>query len=319
MTNLDEASRMIDTFASCGATSFVVTKLELEWPSHKKAKWGKHYSLESLREKLPGIVRTAAVRHPMRLPDGQEVMAGENVIIRPTGPNVAFIQLDDLKTPEQLERVRQAAFIIHATSPGNCQAWLAVSGVPDDKEAFKTLMRRVRAAVGVDTNDKSASHATRLAGTENFKTKYGPDFPTVQIVEAHPGRIMSPEQLEQMGLVAAPEPEVAVSAFAVRAGQGRGGAHHPRSNKVWPDYARSLAGAPPRLQGSGPDRSMADYIWCMTAIDWGWSIEKTAAKLAEVSEKARERVQCGDKGYPEVTAQNAAAAVERNDRKRGRG
>ena len=318
MTNLDEAFRMVGTFASCGATSFVVTKLELEWPGHKKAKWGKTYSLESLREKLPGIVRTA-VRHPMRLPDGQEVMAGENVIIRPTGPNVAFIQLDDLKTSEQLERVRPAAFIIHATSPGNCQAWLAVSGVPDDKEAFRALMRRVRMAVGVDTNDKSASHATRLAGTENFKTKYGPDFPTVQIVEAHPGRIVSPEQLEAMGLVAAPEPQPAVSVFAARAGQGRGSAQNARSNKVWPDYARSLAGAPPRLQGSGPDRSLADFAWCMTAIDWGWSIEKTAAKLPEVIEKARERVQCGDKGYPEVTAQNAAAAVERNDRKRGRG
>ncbi len=191
--------------------------------------------------------------------------------------------------------------------------------MPDDKDAFKTLMRRVRMAVGVDTNDKSASHATRLAGTENFKTKYGPDFPTVQIVEANNGRIVNPEQLEAMGLVAAPEAQPAASVFAARAGQGRGRAHHPRTNKVWPDYARSLAGAPPCLQGSGPDRSLADFAWCMTAIDWGWSIEKTAAKLPEVSEKARERIQCGDKGYPEITAQNAAAAVEKNDRKRGRG
>ena len=36
-------------------------------------------------------------------------------------------------------------------------------------------------------------------------------------------------------------------------------------------------------EGSGPDRSMADFIWCMTAIDWGWSIEDTAGKLPEVS------------------------------------
>jgi hypothetical protein len=33
-------------------------------------------------------------------------------------------------------------------------------------------------------NDKSASHA-RVAGTENFKTKYAPEFPTVTIVETH--------------------------------------------------------------------------------------------------------------------------------------
>lgn len=315
MTNLDEAFRMLDTFASCGATSFFVTKTELEWPQHKKVKWGKSYSLEALREKLPGIVRTAAKRHPVALPDGQEMLAGENVIIRPTGPGVAFVQLDDLTTPEQLERIRPAALIVHATSPGNHQTWVAVSGVPEGKEQFKEFTRRVRRAVG--GNDKAASHATRLAGTENFKVKYGPDFPTVQILEAHPGRVIGKEQLETMGLVAAPEPE-RVTIAASHKVQNSPGARD-RASKVWPDYARSLAGAPRGREGNGPDRSMADFIWCMTAIDWGWSVEDTAAKLPEVSEKARERLQFRDEGYPLITAQNAAAAVERNDRKRGRG
>jgi hypothetical protein len=317
MTDLDEAFLMIDTFASCRATSFVVTKTELEWPGHKKVKWGKSYSLESLREKLPGIVRTAGIRHPVTLPDGQEMMAGENVIIRPTGPDVAFVQLDDLKTPEQLERIRPAAFIIHATSPGNYQAWVAVSGVPEAKEAFKAFTRRVRKAVG--GNDKAASHATRLAGTENFKTKYGPDFPTVSIVEAHPGHVVSREQLEAMGLLAAPEPESATGAAPIKARKTGPSDYRAQAAKAWPNYAISLAGAPRSLSGNGPDRSMADFTWCMTAIDWGWSIENTAAKLPEVSEKARERVQLGDEGYPLITAQNAAAAVERNKLKRGRG
>ena len=53
-----------------------------------------------------------------------------------------------------------------------------------------------RKAVG--GTDKSASHATRLAGTENFKTKYLPEFPTVTILESHPGRVMRLEQLEAM-------------------------------------------------------------------------------------------------------------------------
>lgn len=56
----------------------------------------------------------------------------------------------------------------------------------------------------------------------------------------------------------------------------------------------------------------------MTAIDWGFPIEETAAKLPEVSEKARERVNLRDEGYALITAQNAAAAVERNALKRGR-
>jgi hypothetical protein len=98
-----------------------------------------------------------------------------------------------------------------------------------------------------------------------------------------------------------------------------GPSQYRHASKVWPDYARALAGAPPRREGSGPDRSMADFTWCMTAIDWGWSIENTASKLPEVSENARERVQLRDRGYPLITARNAAAAVERNDRKRGRG
>jgi hypothetical protein len=57
----------------------------------------------------------------------------------------------------------------------------------------------------------------------------------------------------------------------------------------------------------------------MTAIDWGWSIEETARKLPSFSEKARQRVALKDEGYPLITAQNAAAEVERNDLKRGRG
>ena len=193
---------------------------------------------------------------------------------------------------------------------------IAVSGISEDKEQFKEFTRRVRRAVG--GNDKSASHATRLAGTENFKVKYGPDFPTVQILEAHPRRIVSKEQLEAMGLFAAPEPRSVTIAVSQKA-QSSPGQHRDRASKVWPDYARSLAGAPRGREGNGPDRSMADFIWCMTAIDWGWSIEDTATKLPEVSEKARERVQLRDEGYPLITAQNAAAAVERNDRKRGRG
>jgi hypothetical protein len=44
--------------------------------------------------------------------------------------------------------------------------------------------------------------------------------------------------------------------------------------------------------------------------------KSTAAKLSEVSAKAQERMRIrGDRGYPLLTARNAAAAVER-DRER---
>jgi hypothetical protein len=309
--NINEAFKMLDIFASCGAQSFVVTKTEIEWPGHKELKWGKTYPIETLRENLPAIVRISAVRRPVKLPDHSEAMAGENVIIRPIGPGVAFVQLDDLKTQEQIDHVRPAAFIIHETSPGNRQAWIAVSGVPEGKEQFKEFTRRVRRAVGA--NDKSASHATRLAGTENWKTKYLPNPPTVTILEAHPGRTMTPAQLDELHLLA--EPERMESVVDLRPHRV---SRHSNRERQWPDYERCLLGAPRSSNGNGPDRSLADFFFCKMAAQRGWSIEETEQRLLEVSEKARERARCGDEGYAHVTALNAAAAAEEG-RRRGRG
>jgi hypothetical protein len=50
----------------------------------------------------------------------------------------------------------------------------------------------------------------------------------------------------------------------------------------------------------------------LTALSWGHSIEETAARLMEESGKAREN---GER-YALMTAQNAAAAVERRQRNR---
>jgi hypothetical protein len=301
MGDIAAAFRMLDTFASCGAQSFVITKTELEWPGHKKVIWGKTYPLDELRQKLPAMVRTAADRHPITLPDGGTMMSGGNLIMRPFGRNTAFIQLDDL-APEQLDRVRGAACIIHATSPGNYQAWIAVSGAPQGKDQSREFARRVREAVG--SYDKSASGATRVAGTENFKVKYAPAFPTVTIEETHPGRVMTPEQLQTMGLLAKSEevkPQPLKFTRKSRRDTGK--------SRQWPSYEMSLAGAP---QGhDGPDRSRADFWWCYLALQRGWSQEDTEAKLLEVSEKARERARGGDSGYVHVTVTNARAWLER--------
>jgi len=305
VNDIAAAQRMLDTFASVGAQSFVVTKTELEWPEHKKVKWGKAYPLEELRKKLPSLIRFAAIREPVELPDGKTAMAGENLIIRPTGPAVAFVQLDDLSA-KQLDRVRPAVFIIHATSPGNYQAWIAVSGVPEGKEPFKEFMRRVRKAVG--GTDKSASHATRLAGTENFKLKYAPDYPTVTIAETHPGRVVTPEKLAGLGLLAAPEPALDLQ-FRRRVRT------QPDGLKEWPSYETVLAGAPRNREGTGPDRSVADFFWCKLALQRGFTVEDTEAKLAEVSERARQRIRGGDPGYVGTTVLNAADAARRGRQK----
>jgi hypothetical protein len=58
---------------------------------------------------------------------------------------------------------------------------------------------------------------------------------------------------------------------------------------------------------------LADFTWCKTALDWGFSIEETANKLMELSSKARKN---GER-YAGLTASNAAAAVERKGQGRG--
>ena len=42
------------------------------------------------------MVRTAAKRRPHQIPDGETILASQNLILRPAGQGVAFIQLDDL-------------------------------------------------------------------------------------------------------------------------------------------------------------------------------------------------------------------------------
>ena len=79
------------------------------------------------------------------------------------------------------------------------------------------------------------------------------------------------------------------------------------SGKGWPSYVRCVQNAPPAREGDRPDISRADFTFCLLAIDWGWSVEETAARLMQESSKAREN----GEGYALRTAQNAAAAIER--------
>jgi hypothetical protein len=194
----------------------------------------------------------------------------------------------------------------------NCQAWIAVSGVPAGKEVCKEFTQRVRKAIG--GNDSAASHATRLAGTENWKLKYLPNPPMVRILEAHPGRIMSPAQLESLGLLAAAHKQVS---SIVHLHPRRAHTKDPRSRK-WPDYQLSLAGAPLNQEGTGPSRSHADYFWCKMAAQRHWTPEEIEARLLEISEKARARVHDEDEGYVRITVRNAVAEVEQG-RQKGRG
>lgn len=278
MQNIDEAYRMLDAFASVGARHFDVTFLDIDGA---KRGFRREQSVLQLRNSLPKLLPGLTERQ-------------NSLVVRPQADGVTLVQLDDLDSAA-LKRLESIAFLTLATSLGNHQAWVALSGAPD-----KDLARRLRKGTGADL---SASGASRLGGTVNYKRKSAQSFPTVAIVDARPGRIVTPEQLEQLGLLAEPEPVKLI--------------HAPRRvspplDRPWPSYEITLSRTRPRRDGSGPDRSLADFNFAMTCFTGGKTIEDTIARLMEVSPNAQERAARGDEGYARITVENAAAAVARN-------
>ncbi|SRR6266571_5060095 len=271
LQSLDQAFRMLDAFASVGATHFDVTFLDIDGA---KRGFRPRQTLRQVKHSLPLIFPG--------LNDRQN-----SLVVRPHSQTTTLIQLDDLGS-EALERLQDSAFLSLQTSPGNHQAWVAVSG-PDSPKDFARRLRKGAHA------DLTASGATRVAGTRNFKRKYEPDFPIVAIGQENRGRIVTSQQLEALGLVAA---EDAARAAPLRVSRARAN---------WPDYQRCLQGAPLNHGQTGPDISRADFFWSMMAAQRGWDTESIAARLMEVSSKAQEN---GEE-YARITAQNAVETASR--------
>jgi hypothetical protein len=75
----------------------------------------------------------------------------------------------------------------------------------------------------------------------------------------------------------------------------------------WPSYRYCIDDEPKARGGEHPDISRADFTWCVTAIDWGHSIDHVSSQLMEESAMARANgQQCGL-----ITAANAVASVQR--------
>jgi len=127
--------------------------------------------------------------------------------------------------------------------------------------------------------DPSASGATRVAGTVNFKRPYAPDFPTVQILQATPRRIVTRDELEAAGLAAAADPIP-----VMRPVRGR---PHWRA-KAWPSYERCLQNAPPAHHSDRPDVSRADFPFaCWRSIGAGASRRPASACWRKAAKPVR--------------------------------
>ena len=266
---------MVDTFASVGVTQFDIAHTNID---QEKRSYRRLQTLRQTKTSLPYLLDSAPRRQ-------------NNIILRPHHPPaVVLVQLDDLNEG-QLERVRPAAFLVLQTSPGNHQVWVAVEG--GDREFASRLKKGAQA-------DLNASGSVRVAGSFNYKRKYAPNFPMVTIEEAHPGHIVTRTELEGRGLVAPapPKPEAPASPLRCSDRPGR---------LAWPSYERCLDEAVHR----GRKRSSADFTFCCIAIDlFKRTPEETAAKLLEVSSKAREN----GEAYAVDQAMSAAAKVAVNPR-----
>lgn len=274
-----KALDMLEAFASVGVRAFDVTMTDIKGDKIPRG-FQANRGVDQLRAGIgPALERATRAR--------------ENFIIRPRSTTATLVQLDDLPA-EAAAAIARHAFMVLCTSPGNFQAWVAVKDVPPD------FARRLRKGAGADP---SASGATRISGSLNFKTKYAPAFPTVEITHAAHGKITTADELASVGLVA--PAEEAPRRVPIRVSQNR------RAGKArrWPSYALCVQKAPPIHQGDRPDISRADFTWCMLAIDWGHSPEDTAARLMLESSKAQEN----GEGYAVQTATRAAEAVARRE------
>jgi len=107
--------------------------------------------------------------------------------------------------------------------------------------------RHLRKAAGADL---TASGATRMSGSLNFKATYAPAFPWVETVHASPGKVVTRAELEALGIVAPSEKTIpAASRLSRRRSDG----------KAWPNYQRCVKNAPPVRGGGRPDISRADF------------------------------------------------------------
>lgn len=282
------AFEMLELFASAGADRFDVTLTNLQG---EKIRYRPNLDIQEVRCKIPKSLELAEEQQ-------------QNIIIRPRISDKArfFVQLDDLKDT-QILKVQPAALLTIETSPGNFQAWIAIASSQAITE--KEIGSALRRSTGADI---SASGATRLAGSRNYKEKYAPDYPTVTLTHSSPGLLMTTQQLQEMGLLTVPSHVVPKP--IPRSGWTE------KKPKRFPDYDRCLQNAPTNTKGDGADTSRADYTWCMIAIDWGWSVEETAAQLLRERTDDRKRHR-NTQRYAEATARSAANGVERN-RSQGR-
>ena len=119
----------------------------------------------------------------------------------------------------------------------------------------------------------------------------------VAITHAVPGRAVTQERLQQMGLLAEPDPVKAYTPFR---------ASHSTA-RTWPDYDKCVQERLPTATKPGPDISKADFFLECSLPSAGIALRQSPPSSWSFSPKAKEN---GEQ-YARLTAENATAAAER--------
>lgn len=190
----------------------------------------------------------------------------------------SVLQIDDCDraTASLLERF---AFITIETSPANFQCWLAFKDDADKAATRQRLFRGLKAILPQTQANHGSGGAVRWPGTFNHKLnrrQADGSYPMVRVVCANLGRVVTPSELDDFGLLA-PEEKPVILATPTRY----------RSN-VKP-YSHYLAAAPKRQRDDQKDRSRADQAFVNQLIGAGWCDDDICSELMRESERAKEK------------------------------
>jgi hypothetical protein len=233
----------LQAFESVGVREFQIT-MKRE-PTGTAAAF-KTYTGAELRKSLPGLLK-------------RNEECAESIIVRPRKRAPGLIQADDL-TDAEIEKVQPFAFLIAETSPGNFQAWFAVT------DADETTRRRL---LPVLKADRGASGAMRLPGSRNMKPSRN-GFP-IRLVWSAPGRTITCAELSAADLLAPlPCPPPLTSSRP-----------RPMTRATrFPNYARCLA-------DKGDDHNRADAAFVKIAMLEGFTDSEAWAELERVAPRPK--------------------------------
>jgi hypothetical protein len=121
---MNDAARMLETFASVRADRFLLTFTDID---AQKTEYRAAQSLTGVKAHLSHLMRRAEAKH-------------WNLIVRPRLPEhapVLLVQLDDV-SPLTLKRLRDVAFMTVRTSPHSNPAWVAIQSIPNFPKPLQT-------------------------------------------------------------------------------------------------------------------------------------------------------------------------------------